>query len=465
MFARALLWLYDHSADRCDVAVALIHAQIPGGPLKIRRSLAAALFLATAAAPVAAGTAPAFADTVPAGQEQTDPAETKADEENRAAIERLLVYPNDYLLTAPSDYLREHAAAALAGTPADRARFLTSEVDRIRRDDARIAILRIMNVGGPAVKKAGNAAFPTDDLDVYRAFLNVGQYTARAEDENRAAVQRLLDDPSTGPVVRERAEKALAGTAADVEQFLKVGLKNAAEHDARILLTQILSRGGPAVQKAANIAMSGTVENVLEFLKTGQYIARAEDENRAEVQRILDDAATGRHVREAAQKALAGSAADVEHFLKVELEPLRASDDRIRVSQIVEGGGPEVRKAGTAALDGAVEDVRAFLKEGQFTARAKDKAAEQAAAEAARANSGSTPAGGAVVPASVTTATPAGSTTVTATPVITTGTQGTGGSLAATGATVPLGPLGAAAGAAVVLGAGAVVASRRRPQA
>ncbi|MFD7983978.1 ALF repeat-containing protein [Kitasatospora indigofera] len=433
--------------------------------MKIRRSLAAAVFLATAAAPLAAGTAPAFADTVPAGQEQTDPAGTQADEENRAAIERLLVYPNDYLLTAPSNYLREHAAAALAGTPADRARFLASEVDRIRRDDARIAILQIMNVGGPAVKKAGNAAFPTDDLDVYRAFLKVGQYTARAEDENRAEAQRLLDDPSSGRGVREGAEKALAGTAADVEHFLKVELGSLREVDDRVLLMQILSRGGPAVHKAASKAMSGTIEDVRAFLKTGQYIARAEDENRAEAQRVIDDPATGRHVREAAQKALAGSAADVEHFLKVELEPLRASDDRIRVSQLIEAGGPEVRKAGTAALDGAIEDVRAFLKEGQFTARAKDKAAEQAAAEAAGANSGSTPAGGAVVPASVTTATTAGSTTVTSTPVVTTGTQGAGGSLAATGSTVPLGPLGAAAGAAVVLGAGAVVASRRRPQA
>ncbi|GGV04444.1 hypothetical protein GCM10010495_15240 [Kitasatospora herbaricolor] len=433
--------------------------------MKIRRSLATAVFLATAAAPLAAGTAPAFADSVPAGQEQTDPAGTKADEENRAAIERLLVYPNDYLLTAPSDYLREHAAAALAGTPADRARFLTSEVDRIRRDDARIAILRIMNVGGPAVKKAGTAAFPTDDLDVYRAFLNVGQYTARAEDENRAEVQRLLDDPSTGRGVREGAEKALAGTAADVEHFLKVELEPLRDTDDRVLLTQIMSRGGPAVRKAANIAMSGTVEDVREFLKTGQYIARAEDENRAEVQRILDDPATGRHVREAGQKALAGSAADVEHFLKAELEPLRASDDRVRVSQIIEAGGPEVRKAGTAALDGAIEDVRAFLKEGQYTARAKDKAAEQAAAEAAQGASGAGRSGSTVVPASVTTGTTTGTTTATPAPVFGTGGQAAGGSLAATGSTAPLGSLAAAAGAAVVLGAGAVVVSRRRPQA
>ncbi|MFD4399660.1 ALF repeat-containing protein [Kitasatospora sp. NPDC058478] len=439
--------------------------------MKIRHSLAAVL-LAAAAAPVALGAAPAFADTVPAGQGQTDPAETKADEENRAAIERMLVYPNDYLLTAPSDYLREHAGQALAGTPADRARFLAVEADRIRRDDARIAILWTMNAAGPAVKKAANTAFGSNDLDVFRAYLNVGQYTARAEDENRAKVQQLLDDPNSGPGVREGAQQALAGTAADVERFLNTGLKTAAEHDDRVLLSQIMSRGGPAVKKAANAAMSGTIEDVRAFLKTGQYVARAEDENRAKVQDVLADAGTGRHVREAAEKALAGSAADVEHFLKEQLEPLRASDDRIHVSQLIAAGGPEVRKAGLAALDGGIADVRAFLKEGQFTARAKDQAAAKTTAETAtetsRGGSGTTQAvtavtpDAAVAPASATTGT---TTTGTTTATTTDGRSTAGGSLAATGTTAPLGQLGAAAGAAVVLGAGAVVASRRRSQA
>ncbi|MFC9325913.1 ALF repeat-containing protein [Kitasatospora sp. NPDC057015] len=435
--------------------------------MKIRRSLATAVLLATAAAPIAFGATPALADSAPAGQEQADPAGTKVDEENRAAIEKLLVYPNDYLITAPSNYLREQVAIVLAGTPADRAHFLAAEVDRIRRDDARIAILRLTNGAGPVLKKAGFAAFESDDIEVFRAFLNVGQFVARAEDENRAEVQRILDDPNSGPGVREGAEKALAGTAAEVEQFLKVGVKNAAEHDDRVLLSQIMFRGGPAVQKAANTAMSGTIEDVRAFLKTGQFVARAEDENRAEVQRILDDPSTGRHVREAAAKAQAGTAAEVEHFLKSELEPLRASDDRIHVSQIIEAGGPEVRKAGTAALNGAITDVRAFLKEGQFTARAKDEAAAKAAAEAAHGNAGTGTTGTTVVPASATTAnTGTATTATTSTAGTTTGTRVAGGSLAATGATAPLGQLAGAAGAAVVLGAGAVVVSRRRsPQA
>ncbi|MFD9592964.1 ALF repeat-containing protein [Kitasatospora sp. NPDC059973] len=443
--------------------------------MKIRRSLATAVLLATAAAPVALGSTPAFADSTPTGQEQTDPAGAKTDDENRAAIEKLLVYPNSYLLTAPSGYLREHAAAALAGTPEDRARFLASEVDRIRRDDARIAILRIMSAGGPVVKKAANAVLDLDDIEVFRAFLNQGQYEARAEDEKRAEVQRILDDPKSGPGVREGARKALAGTAADVEQFLTVGLKKAGEDDDRVLLGQIMAVGGPAVRAAAGAALDGTIDDVRAFLKVGQFVARAEDENRAEVRRILADAGTGRHVREAAERALAGSAADIERFLKAQLEPLRESDDRIRVSQLVETGTPEVRKAGLAALEGTAADVRAFLAEGRFTAHAKDEAAAKAAAEAAakpaagavQSTSGTTQPVPAVAPAAVTSGTTAATaTTATSVAAPTAAVRGTGtGTLAATGSTAPLGELTAAAGAAVLLGAGAVVASRRRSQA
>ncbi|MER5864450.1 ALF repeat-containing protein [Kitasatospora sp. NPDC002040] len=421
--------------------------------MKIRRSIAAAVLLATAAAPVAMGATPAFADSTPVGQEQTDPAEAKADQENRERIERVLVYPNDYLLTEPSNFLRGRVAEVLAGTPADRARFLASELDKIRQDDAQVAIVRIMSSGGPAVHKAGVTAFESNDLELFRAFLKVGQFVARAEDENRAELQRIIDDPSTGPGVREGAQKALAGTAADVERFLKVGIKNAAESDDRVLLSQIMSRGGPAVRKAANAAMSGTIEDVREFLKVGQFVARAEDENRAELQRIIDDPNTGSTVREGAQKALAGTAADVEQFLKVGIKNAAEHDARILLSQIMSRGGPEVRKAANAAMAGSIEDVRKFLEEGQYVARAKDEAAAKAAAEAAQGKSTGTT----VAPVSVTTGT-----TATPAPAATTDGQVTAGALAATGPTAPLGQLAVAGGAAVLLGAGAVVASRRR---
>ncbi|MER5637850.1 ALF repeat-containing protein [Kitasatospora sp. NPDC002227] len=459
--------------------------------MKIRHSLAAAVLLATAAAPVVGATS-AFAEVAaPAGHAQADQSGVKTDAENRAAIEALLVYPNDYLLTAPSAYLREHAAKALAGTPEDRAHFLAVEVDKIRRDDARVAVLRIMNAGGPAVKKAGSATLDADGIDALRAFLTTGQYTARAEDENRAKVQQILDDPKSGYSVREAAKKALAGTAVDVEKFLKEGWQSAKDSDDRVLCVQIYSAGGPAVKKAALAALHGTVEDIRAFLKTGQYAARAEDENRAKVQQILDDPKSGRKVREAAAAALAGSAADVEQFLEQGWQRAQDTDDRARVAQITGEGGPAVQKAGRAALEGTIEDVRAFLRTGQYIARAEDdnRAAAQrilddpssgpALREAARkalagtaadveqflkvgqfaARAKDKPATDGTKTVPVTNTTTQTGTTPTAT---TSATSATPGTLASTGTDAPLGTLAAVGGAAVALGAGALITTRRR---
>ncbi|MFJ2864271.1 hypothetical protein [Kitasatospora sp. NPDC087314] len=108
-----------------------------------------------------------------------------------------------------------------------------------------------------------------------------------------------------------------------------------------------------------------------------------EEQDRAEVRRILADKETGPKVREAAQKALAGTAADVRHFLGVELEENRVPDNRLRVVQISDGAGPALRKAADQALRGTAADLLAFLKEGQFTARADGLGWEAGGAAAA----------------------------------------------------------------------------------
>ncbi|MFJ8041799.1 ALF repeat-containing protein [Kitasatospora sp. NPDC096147] len=443
--------------------------------MNIRRSLATAVLLATAAAPLATA-APAFAESTPAGLEKIDEAGAKvADEENIATIKALLVYPNDYLYTAPSQYLRDRVAGVLAGTPEDRARFLAQEVAGIRESDARVKLTQIMSVGGPAVRAAAGTAMSGTIEDV-RRFLDSGQYTARTEDENRAKLQKLLDDPTTPDNVREAAGKALAGTAADVETFLTTDLARLLEGNDRLLLTQIMSQGGPAVKAAAGKAMLGSIEDVRQFLKVGQFVARAEDEGRAELKRLMEDPATGPGVRAGAAKALAGTAEEVANFLKTELPKLTATDNRVKVSRLIHGGGPEVQKAARIAFDGSNEDIAAFLKEGLYVARAKDEAnakaaAEKAAAEKAAAekaaqgnDGGAGQTGSTVTPVTDTTAPPAtGTGTGTGgTPAVTEDQPVGGGRLAYTGTDAPLGQLGALGGAAVALGAGALLATRRR---
>ena len=78
-----------------------------------------------------------------------------------------------------------------------------------------------------------------------------------------------------------------------------------------------------------------------------------EQRDRAEIQKILADPNTGRGVREAGEKALKGGAAELRHFLTVELPRNRMDDLRVKLAQIMDRGGPAVRAAVAEALGAA----------------------------------------------------------------------------------------------------------------
>ncbi|MEV7940102.1 ALF repeat-containing protein [Kitasatospora sp. NPDC088264] len=294
---------------------------------------------------------------------------TGQEEHDRAEVRRILADKE----SGPG--VREAAQKALNGAAADLRHFLDVELHDQRVIDNRVRAYQVLAVGGPAVKKAATAALRGGTAEDVAKFLKEGQFIARAEDEDRAKVQGILDDKETGPAVRAAGEKALAGTAADVRHFLDVELEERRQTDNRLKVARIFDGAGPALKKAAGKAISGSNEEILAFLKEGQFIARAEDEDRAKVQGILDDKETGPGVREAGEKALAGTAADVRHFLEVELRKQRADDNRVKLAQIMAVGGRAVCEAASRALDGGTdEDVVKFLKEGQFTARAEDEA-------------------------------------------------------------------------------------------
>ncbi|MFB8236584.1 ALF repeat-containing protein [Kitasatospora purpeofusca] len=293
-------------------------------------------------------------------------------QDDRAEVERLLADP------ATGRSVREGAQKALdAGTPAALRHFLEVELPSRRESDDRLKLVQIMSAGGPAVQDAANAAMNGSYADVVK-FLKEGQYTARALDD-RAEIERLLADPATGPDTREAAQKALdTGTPAALRHFLEVELPNRREGDARLKLTQIMAKGGPAVWAAASTAMDGSYADVVKFLEEGQYTARALDD-RAEIERLLADPATGPGVREAAQKALAtGTPVALRHFFEAELPVQREHDARVALSQIMAKGGPAVRDAANTAMSGSYADVVKFLQEGQYTARAKDNRAQVA---------------------------------------------------------------------------------------
>ncbi|MFE4974312.1 ALF repeat-containing protein [Kitasatospora sp. NPDC056651] len=364
-------------------------------------------------------------DTTPEGaddQEQRD----------RAEVERILA-------NSPAESwcrVHEGAAKALKGTAADLRHFLESELDGLQKSDNRLLVARLRNGAGPVLDAAARAAINAGD-DAIAEFLKTGQYTARAEDEDRARIEAILADPKTGRGVREGAEKALKGTAADLRHFLEVSLPRLRADDNRVKLSQLMSSGGPAVREAAGKALdAGTDEAVEEFLDSG--------------------------------------------FAKAQ-----AQDNRVKVSQIAETGGPAVKKAALAALEGSDADITAFLNEGWAKARAEDEAATTTPGSGNGSGSGSGTGNGSgggngnagtgngsdngagsgtgtdgsgQQPQPVQ---PAGYTGTTGTATTTTAT-GTGtGTLAATG-TDGLGWEAGGAAAALAAGAALVVAARRR---
>ncbi|MGW6914296.1 ALF repeat-containing protein [Kitasatospora sp. NPDC054939] len=198
--------------------------------------------------------------------------------------------------------------------------------------------------------------------------------------------------------------------------------------------------------------------------RDGQFHAR-EGDDRLRLIQIMSHKDTGPRVREAANTAMNGTWDDVKKFLNVQYPVLRESDDRVRVSQLIESGGPEVRKAALKAFEGSYEDVRAFLKSGRAAAEAVDAAnAARAQAETDARKAAQQQADAQAKQASLTTGTTA--TTGTTSKTTTASTAATAaapvsGTLAATGAGDALGWEAGGAAAAVVAGAGLLVASRR----
>ncbi|MFD7828528.1 ALF repeat-containing protein, partial [Kitasatospora sp. NPDC059803] len=142
---------------------------------------------------------------------------TGQEEHDRAEVRRILADKE----TGPA--VRAAGEKALAGTAADVRHFLDVELDERRQPDNRLKVVWITNGAGPVLKKAADKALRGSYQDILD-FLKEGQFTARAEDEDRAKVQGILADKETGPAVRAAGEKALAGTAADVRHFLDVEL-------------------------------------------------------------------------------------------------------------------------------------------------------------------------------------------------------------------------------------------------
>ncbi|MFJ1754041.1 ALF repeat-containing protein [Kitasatospora sp. NPDC088134] len=365
--------------------------------MSIRRSIAAAVFVAAVSAPTVLGTTQAMADTTPTPTPGTSQPDAPAPAE-----------------PAPANPAPAEPAPAADPAPANPA---------------------------PVDPSAGEAAA-------------------------RARLEQLLVEPNHYKYFHDEIVRVLAGPASGWQPFLDKALHTVIMDDKMIRVTQLMSVSeyrSPIWQAAQDTLTAHTEAAVDHFLQVA-WPAAASD-NRVRVSQLLEDRTLGRLAREGAEKAIDGTDMEVAAFLQ-KLPELRLSDDRVRIAQIIATGGPEVRKAARAALeDGSPEAIRAFLEHGWDAAKAVDAAAEQAN-QNNQGNQGNQ--GGSTV-------TPVADTTPTTTAPQSTGTTGTTGTptatatatgtqLATTGTDAPLGTLAVGGATALLLGAGTLVAARRRQQ-
>ncbi|KOY58539.1 ALF repeat-containing protein [Streptomyces sp. XY332] len=367
-------------------------------------ALAPAVLIASpafAAGPDAPAAGHQPAPTTPDQPAPDQPAPDQA-EEDRKTILAIIAHP------MASEFMKEAGRKAIADGPQAMRKFIEVDQHKIRIDDYRIAILRLLAHAGPGLKEGINKVLSSgNDIEKLRHFYDVTQHELR-DDDNKVEISRLI------------------GT------------------------------GGPAVKEAGKKALRGTPADRAEFLKTGRFLAQASDDL-VELARI-DESWDGPILSEAISKLMSGSPtpAELRHFLEVTQYELRDQDNRVAIAKIIDGGGPELVKAGRAALAGTAADRTEFLKTGQHEARAKDQAAKDKAAKdkPAPGKDGQEQGNGSGT-GSGTGAATTGSTATTA--------QGHNGApLATTGAGDNTTLIAGGAGTALIAGAGLLLAARMR---
>lgn len=306
------------------------------GVLSVKLSKIAAAVTTAALAPVVLIASPAFAAGESASASVNPPAPTAPDqpaagqaeetgaEQDRKTILAIIADP------MASEYMKEAGRKAIAAGPEAMRKFIDTDQHRIRLDDYRILILRLLKDAGPGLEEGVNDLLNNHDSDLpaLRHFYEVTQHELR-DDDNKVEISRLI------------------------------------------------GAGGSALKEAGKAALKGTPADRTAFLKTGRYLAQASDD-RVELARI-DECWDGPILTAAISKLLNGSPtpAELRHFLEVTQYELRDQDNRVAVARIIDGAGPELVKAGRAALAGTPADRSEFLKTGQHEARAKDKKAEE----------------------------------------------------------------------------------------
>ncbi|MGW4807798.1 ALF repeat-containing protein [Kitasatospora sp. NPDC004272] len=280
----------------------------------------------------------------------------------------------------------------------------------------------------------------------------------------------------------ETVKKAQAGTAEQIQHFLDVELIVVIHDDNNIRATQIMSESGDGpIRKAAQEAFNDGSPEAIEHFLNVTVPALTADNNRVKLSQFAEDPLISAGLRTLALSVLDGGDDEAIAGFLGETHWRLMDDFRIQATQAMSVNGPEVRKVVNQLLtDGTLEELRAFLTTGLKEAQERDRAAAQengtgggtdggkdggtdaGTGAGTGGNAGTGPDGGDATQAGLTTATTTTSGTTTSTTTAT-GTE-TDTQLAFTGPGTPLAGVTATGAAAIALGAGALVVTRRRRQ-
>ncbi|MCF3102300.1 ALF repeat-containing protein [Streptomyces roseoverticillatus] len=142
-------------------------------------------------------------------------------------------------------------------------------------EDLRIEVLTLMGKSpeGSSMRLYGDRALKKNTAEALIEFLQVTQYAAQEEDDRFAILAILGKNP--GRSVKEAANKALNGSAADMRYFLETGRYKAQEDDDRFAVLRLMAQNpSEKFRTAASKALDGGPAAVRQFLEVGQYQVR-----------------------------------------------------------------------------------------------------------------------------------------------------------------------------------------------
>ncbi|SEF11781.1 Restriction endonuclease fold toxin 7 [Arthrobacter alpinus] len=173
-----------------------------------------------------------------------------------------------------------------------------------------------------------------------------------------------------GPWVQAGAQNAITGTNEQIKEYFTEGRSVAVEQDEWDEALTYVASDNADISYAAEEAMETSPEDITEFLTTGHQAIENPIQRQAAYKIMVEG---GTEAKKAAEVSLASTdQAAVSIFLDEGYDAAQRLDDRITAYQLLATGSPEVKVAAEVALNGPRDDVRRFVQSGRYDAEDRD---------------------------------------------------------------------------------------------